>query len=48
MRYGSLPQYPEIDAWKPEITRRIDDAKQKMGRVMQIASFSLADRKSVV
>lgn len=43
MRYGPSPQYPEIDAWKPEITRRIDDAKQKMGRVMQIASFSLAE-----
>ena len=43
MRYGPSPQYPEIDAWKSEITRRIDDAKQKMGRVMQIASFSLAE-----
>ncbi|PYH96297.1 vacuolar ATP synthase subunit D [Aspergillus ellipticus CBS 707.79] len=28
---------------KPEITRRIDEAKQKMGRVMQIAAFSLAE-----
>ena len=27
----------------PEITRRIDDAKRKMGRVMQIAAFSLAE-----
>ncbi|KAJ5629647.1 V-type proton ATPase subunit [Penicillium herquei] len=27
----------------PEITRRIDEAKQKMGRVMQIAAFSLAE-----
>lgn len=26
-----------------EITRRIDDAKRKMGRVMQIAAFSLAE-----
>jgi V-type H+-transporting ATPase subunit D len=26
----------------PEITRRIDEAKRKMGRVMQIAAFSLA------
>jgi V-type H+-transporting ATPase subunit D len=26
-----------------EITRRIDTAKRKMGRVMQIASFSLAE-----
>ncbi|KAJ5636185.1 V-type ATPase subunit D [Penicillium longicatenatum] len=26
-----------------EITRRIDEAKQKMGRVMQIAAFSLAE-----
>src|SRR5688572_12883922 len=26
-----------------EITRRIDDAKQKMGRVMQVAAFSLAE-----
>ncbi|RKF83516.1 V-type proton ATPase subunit D [Golovinomyces cichoracearum] len=26
-----------------EITRRIDEAKRKMGRVMQIASFSLAE-----
>ncbi|KAL4761804.1 H(+)-transporting V1 sector ATPase subunit D [Aspergillus foveolatus] len=27
----------------PEITRRIDEAKQKMGRVMQVAAFSLAE-----
>lgn len=27
----------------PEITRRIDEAKRKMGRVMQIAAFSLAE-----
>ncbi|KAK4134196.1 vacuolar ATP synthase subunit D [Trichocladium antarcticum] len=27
----------------PEITRRIDEAKRKMGRVMQIASLSLAE-----
>lgn len=26
-----------------EITKRIDDAKRKMGRVMQIAAFSLAE-----
>lgn len=26
-----------------EITKRIDEAKRKMGRVMQIASFSLAE-----
>ena len=26
-----------------EITRRIDEAKRKMGRVMQIAAFSLAE-----
>ncbi|KEY80592.1 vacuolar ATP synthase subunit D [Aspergillus fumigatus] len=26
-----------------KITRRIDEAKQKMGRVMQIAAFSLAE-----
>lgn len=26
-----------------DITRRIDEAKQKMGRVMQIAAFSLAE-----
>ncbi|CBF90181.1 H(+)-transporting V1 sector ATPase subunit D [Aspergillus nidulans FGSC A4] len=26
-----------------EITRRIDEAKQKMGRVMQVAAFSLAE-----
>jgi V-type H+-transporting ATPase subunit D len=26
-----------------EITRRIDEAKRKMGRVMQVASFSLAE-----
>lgn len=26
-----------------EITRRIDDAKRKMGRVMQVAAFSLAE-----
>ena len=26
-----------------EITRRIDTAKRKMGRIMQIASFSLAE-----
>lgn len=28
---------------QPEITRRIDEAKRKMGRVMQIAAFSLAE-----
>ncbi|KAJ5587339.1 uncharacterized protein N7459_003104, partial [Penicillium hispanicum] len=28
---------------RTEITRRIDEAKQKMGRVMQIAAFSLAE-----
>lgn len=28
---------------RTEITRRIDEAKRKMGRVMQIASFSLAE-----
>ncbi|KAI4170762.1 MAG: hypothetical protein LQ343_004724 [Gyalolechia ehrenbergii] len=28
---------------KAEITRRIDEAKRKMGRVMQIAAFSLAE-----
>lgn len=33
----------ELTLGTPEITRRIDDAKQKMGRVMQIASFSLAE-----
>jgi V-type H+-transporting ATPase subunit D len=27
----------------PEILRRIDEAKRKMGRVMQIAAFSLAE-----
>ncbi len=27
----------------PEITRRIDEAKRKMGRVMQVAAFSLAE-----
>ena len=26
-----------------DITRRIDEAKRKMGRVMQIAAFSLAE-----
>ncbi|KAL8944612.1 MAG: hypothetical protein Q9211_000537 [Gyalolechia sp. 1 TL-2023] len=30
-------------AYKVEITRRIDEAKRKMGRVMQIAAFSLAE-----
>ncbi|GAB1206572.1 H(+)-transporting V1 sector ATPase subunit D [Aspergillus pseudonomiae] len=28
---------------RKKITRRIDEAKQKMGRVMQIAAFSLAE-----
>lgn len=28
---------------RPEITRRIDEAKRKMGRMMQIAAFSLAE-----
>lgn len=28
---------------RTEITRRIDEAKRKMGRVMQIAAFSLAE-----
>lgn len=28
---------------RPEITKRIDEAKRKMGRVMQIAAFSLAE-----
>lgn len=34
------PHYPDIQS---EITKRIDEAKQKMGRVMQIAAFSLAE-----
>lgn len=32
-----------INTIHTEITRRIDEAKRKMGRVMQIASFSLAE-----
>lgn len=35
---GGLSAY-----FPPEITRRIDEAKRKMGRVMQIAAFSLAE-----
>ena len=35
--FGNLPNMPL------EITRRIDEAKRKMGRVMQIAAFSLAE-----
>ncbi|KAI6781762.1 V-type ATPase [Emericellopsis cladophorae] len=31
------------DIYRSEITRRIDEAKRKMGRVMQIAAFSLAE-----
>lgn len=38
--YGAIPY---TDSRNTDITRRIDDAKQKMGRVMQIASFSLAE-----
>ncbi|TGO38918.1 hypothetical protein BHYA_0064g00140 [Botrytis hyacinthi] len=34
---------PKIPNSTPEITRRIDEAKRKMGRVMQIAAFSLAE-----
>ncbi|KAJ5309946.1 uncharacterized protein N7443_002407 [Penicillium atrosanguineum] len=32
-----------LTKYRAEITRRIDEAKQKMGRVMQIAAFSLAE-----
>ena len=37
-----LPKCHKLNA-SPEITRRIDEAKRKMGRVMQIAAFSLAE-----
>ncbi|KAJ4419005.1 H(+)-transporting V1 sector ATPase subunit D [Gnomoniopsis sp. IMI 355080] len=33
----------QSDTLRTEITKRIDEAKRKMGRVMQIASFSLAE-----
>lgn len=32
-----------VEPFCTEITRRIDEAKRKMGRVMQIAAFSLAE-----
>lgn len=32
-----------LTSLRKEITRRIDEAKRKMGRVMQIAAFSLAE-----
>ncbi|TVY12900.1 V-type proton ATPase subunit D [Lachnellula arida] len=38
------PILPGISSYEiTEITRRIDEAKRKMGRVMQIAAFSLAE-----
>lgn len=39
-RTGILSKIPNSTL---EITRRIDEAKRKMGRVMQIAAFSLAE-----
>ena len=43
-RHPSLPTpHPVYSATAPEITRRIDEAKRKMGRVMQVAAFSLAE-----
>lgn len=50
-RYLTNPTHPLNEPPKtdhtppptPEITRRIDEAKRKMGRVMQIASLSLAE-----
>jgi len=40
---NQTPQTDHTTAPNPEITRRIDEAKRKMGRVMQIASLSLAE-----
>lgn len=38
------PRYHTLKAERtPEILKRIDEAKRKMGRVMQIAAFSLAE-----
>jgi len=38
------PNFPTVSSYAIiEITRRIDEAKRKMGRVMQIAAFSLAE-----
>lgn len=42
-RDSTCGDIPYIDSLNTDITKRIDDAKQKMGRVMQIASFSLAE-----
>ncbi|GAW27162.1 putative V-type proton ATPase subunit D [Rosellinia necatrix] len=50
-RFRGMPIYPAPKpvtcggyvTTSPEITRRIDEAKRKMGRVMQIAAFSLAE-----
>ncbi|KAG6028379.1 H(+)-transporting V1 sector ATPase subunit D [Claviceps citrina] len=39
----ALTNYARTDLGHVEITRRIDEAKRKMGRVMQIAAFSLAE-----
>lgn len=40
---SSVWPYFDILTGLSEITRRIDEAKRKMGRVMQIAAFSLAE-----
>ena len=39
----SISSVPGSNLLSTEITRRIDEAKRKMGRVMQIAAFSLAE-----
>lgn len=41
--HSRSPPYRGANHTSTDITRRIDEAKQKMGRVMQIAAFSLAE-----
>lgn len=41
--HSRSPPYQDANHTSTDITRRIDEAKQKMGRVMQIAAFSLAE-----
>lgn len=41
--YTAMTSYSPTSNSFAEITRRIDEAKRKMGRVMQIAAFSLAE-----
>ena len=38
-----MVKFRRAELYRAEITRRIDEAKRKMGRVMQIAAFSLAE-----